>query len=555
MHIIQLDHITINHAGRVIFRDLTWAIDDRERVGLVGPNGAGKSSLLKAITGEIIPSEGAVVRQRGITLGILPQEVTLTPGRTLIEEALALPPDLAAVEAHLKRIEETLADPAVYNDLEKLQRVIDRQSKALETYEALGGSRHASRVEEVLALLGFSPADYGLPTETLSGGQKKLVMLARLAVEQPDVLLLDEPDNHLDLGAKRQLETFLRQYDGAVIIVSHDRYLLDEVATQIAELDAGKLTLYKGNYTDYAVERELRRLRQQQLYVTQQKEIARIEAAIKRFEHWASITIDERSARQARSRRRMLDRMEANGEIIEAVREPKKMALSIDGWRGSTKALDIQRLSMGFGDDLLFLDLNLLIHHGERVGLVGPNGAGKSVLFRLILNELAPLDGEVVIGPSIRMGYYAQEHQTLVEWRDRTPIDLIRDLTPVSEGDAVAMLTKFLFRYEQTRQPIRTLSGGERSRLQLMALMLGKPNLLLLDEPTNNLDIPSAEVLEEALDGFDGAMLIISHDRYFLDRVVDRVVELDEAALRSFDGGYTDYLLERGKVGALDIKW
>lgn len=542
MHIIHLNDIAINHAGRIIFRNLDWVIGDRDRVGLVGPNGAGKSSLLKVVTGELAPAEGRVSKQRGITIGYLPQQVELTSGRTLLEEASTLPPELALIEAELTRIEQQLADPAIYNDFDKLQRAMDRQERALAEYDALGGARHAARVQEVLIKLGFRHDEFSLMTDTLSGGQKKLVMLARLALESPSVLLLDEPDNHLDLAAKRALEGFIRSYEGSVVIVSHDRYLLDEVATQIAELADGHLEVYHGNYTAYATERELRRLRQQQMYVAQQKEITRIEEAIKRFELWASLVVDARHIRQARSRRKMLDRMEANGEIIEAVREPKRMDFAINGWRGSTKALEIEHLAMGFDDDLLFDDLNLLIQHGERVGLIGENGAGKSVLFRLLLGDLQPLDGEIKIGLSTRIGYYAQEHQTLGAWMHRTPIELIRDRTPISEGDAVAMLTKFLFKYEQTRLPIRNLSGGERSRLQLACLMLERPNLLLLDEPTNNLDILSAEVLESALEDFDGAMLIISHDRYFLDRVVDRVAVLEDGRLREYAGGYTDYL-------------
>jgi ATP-binding cassette subfamily F protein 3 len=542
MHIIHLDHITVNLAGRVIFRDLSWAIGDHDRIGLVGPNGAGKSSLFKAIVGEIQPESGTAVRGRGVRAGYLPQDVALTPGRTLLDEALAPPPELAAVERALERIEAKLADPAVYNAPDALARVLQRQEQALEEYERLGGSRHGAAVRETLIRLGVAPDDFDLTTDALSGGQKKLVLLARLAVEAPEVLLLDEPDNHLDLDVKRRLEAFLQSYGGAVVIISHDRYLLDGVATQIAELDDGKLTLYQGNYSAYSVERELRRLRQQHLYAAQQKEIARIEAAIQRFEHWASIVVDERHARQARSRRKMLDRMEASGELVERITEQRTMDLQLNGWRGSTQALEIRGLSIAFDDDLLLLDLDLLVRHGERVGLIGPNGAGKSVLFRLILGELQPLEGEIRVGPSTRIGYYAQEHETLLPWWHRTPLDLVRDIAPKNEGDAVAFLLKFRFTYDQTRQSIHTLSGGERSRLQLAGLMLQQPNLLLLDEPTNNLDIPSMEVLEQALDDFDGAVLAISHDRYFLDQAVDRVIELERGALRAFDGGYTDYL-------------
>jgi len=548
MHVIQLDHITINYAGRVIFTDLSWAIGDRDRVGLVGPNGAGKSSLFKAITGEVIPDAGTVTRARGVTVGYLPQDVTLTPGRTVLDEALDPPSALAEVDARLARLEAQLADPDVYTDPDALARTLDRQAVALDEYERLGGSRHAATVRDMLARLGFSEADLALPTDTLSGGQKKLVALVRLAVEGPDVLLLDEPDNHLDLPRKRQLEGFIKAYSGAVVIISHDRYLLDEVATQIAELDRGRLTVYPGNYTAYTTERELRRLRQQQAYTAQQKEIARIEAAIKRFEQWAHIVVNERHIRQARSRRKMLERMEANGEMVEKVAAPQTMELQLNGGRGSTKALEIRDLAMGFDGDLLLLDLDLLIRHGERVGLVGPNGAGKSVLFRLIRGELAPLAGEIRVGPSTRIGYYAQEHQTLAAWLDRTPLELIRDVAPKSEENAIALLLKFLFTYDQTRQPIGTLSGGERSRLQLACLMLSQPNFLLLDEPTNNLDIPSMDVLEAALDDFEGALLVISHDRYFLDQVVDRVIEIEDGALRSYEGGYTDYLAASGRL-------
>ncbi|MBN1285902.1 MAG: ABC-F family ATP-binding cassette domain-containing protein [Anaerolineae bacterium] len=543
MHIVHIDHVTVNYAGRIIFRDLTTAIGDHDRTGLVGPNGSGKSTLLKLIAGVLAPDEGAVARLGDVSVGYLPQDIELTPGRTVLEEAMVLPPELARIEEALAKVEAQLADPAIYGDAAKLARALDRQARLLEEYDRLGGERHASTIRELLRHLGFTEGDLGLPTEALSGGQKKMVLLARLMAEAPDVLLLDEPDNHLDLDAKQRLEKLINQYGGAIVIVSHDRYLLDETVTQIAELEDGKLTAYPGNYSAYATEREIRRLRQQQMYVAQQKQITQIEAAIARFELWASMVVDERHARQARSRRKMLDRMEERGEIIEAVKERRNMSLDqLTGWRGSNKVLEFKGLTMGFNGDLLFLDLNLLLWHGERVGLIGPNGAGKSVLFQLLLGQMQPLDGMIKFGPSVKVGYYAQEHEPLDEWLDRTPIDLLRDVLPMSESVAVTHLIKFLFTYEQVRQPIRTLSGGERSRLQIMALMLQRPNLLLLDEPTNNLDIPSVEVLEGALDEFEGSVLVISHDRYFLDRAVDRVIELNDGALRVYEGGYTDYI-------------
>lgn len=541
MHRIQLHHITVNYHGREIFNDITWAIGENQRIGLVGPNGAGKSTLLKVINGDVSVESGQVVIHSGTYIGYLPQDIHLPSNLTLIETAMILPPRLAEVEAQLAVIEAKLAEPDVYGDESKLTETLAEQEAVLNEYERLNGSRHGSRVRELLAVLGFTEDQWDLPVEALSGGQKKLVALIQLAVSSPDVLLLDEPDNHLDKDGKHYLENFIHQYKGTVILVSHDRYLLDEIATQIVELDNG-IEVYHGNYTAYTTERELRRLRQQQLYVAQQKEIAAIEAAIARFELWASMVIDERHIRQARSRRKMLERMETNGEIIEAVREAKRMDFKLDGWRGSTKALEIINLSMAFDDEFIFTDINLILRHGERIGLVGANGAGKSVLFKLILGEHEPFEGIIKIGPSIKIGYYSQEHQTLSKWLDKTPIDLVRNLRDIDEGKAVSFLTKMLFDYQQTRQKIRTMSGGERSRLQLAILMLNQPNFLLLDEPTNNLDIPSVEVLEEVLSEFEGTILTITHDRYFLDQIADQIIELKDGALTTYLGGYTDYL-------------
>ncbi|MEQ8675189.1 MAG: ABC-F family ATP-binding cassette domain-containing protein [Aggregatilineales bacterium] len=548
MHIINLHHVGANYASRQIFSDLIWNIGDRDRVGLVGPNGAGKSTLLKLIAGKLMPESGEIIIMRGVRIGYLTQDIALETGLTLFEAAMIPPPELAKIEAQLNAIEDQLGDPDVYGDSERLTEVLAEQEKVLHAYERVGGAKHPNRVKELLAAFGFSPDEFDLPTETLSGGEKKLIALLRLAVANPDVLLLDEPDNHLDLHAKRYLEAFIRGYEGTVIIVSHDRYLLDETVTQIVELEDGVLTVYHGNYSEYATQKEINRIRQQQLYVAQQKRIQQIEEAIKRFELWASMVIDERHIKQARSRRKMLDKMEENGEMIDKVTERKLMRLNIAGGRGSTKAIELKGVSAAFDDDPVFLDLDMLIRHGERVGLIGPNGAGKSVLFRLILGKLNPLDGEIKIGPSTQIGYYAQEHETLSGWLKRTPIEMIRDIKPMPEGTAVTHLLKFAFSYEQTRQPIGTFSGGERSRIQMLLLMLRNPNLLLLDEPTNNLDIASTEVLENALLDFEGAILTISHDRYFLDRIVDRVIELDNGILTDYLGGYTDYLEKRGLV-------
>ena len=548
MHILRVNSIAVNLAGREIYRDLSWVIGDRDRVALVGPNGAGKSTLFKVLLGEIEPDRGHVARQSGVRIGYLPQDIELPAGKTLIETAMIKPQELAEVEAGLQLIEAQLADPEVYGDERRLAQTLEKHEAQLVLFERMNGNRHESRVRELLAMLRFSSDSYDLPTEALSGGQKKLVALVQLAVSAPDILLLDEPDNHLDVSGKNQLERFILNYRGSVVIVSHDRYLLDEVATEIVELENGKLTVYHGNYSYYVNERELRRLRQQQQYVTQQKEIARIEEMIERFERWAKQVLSRKHMLAARQRRRMLEKMEAGGEIIERVDDPTLMNFKVTGWRGSKKVLELIDVAMAFDEESLFCDANLLLRHGERVGVIGPNGAGKTVLLKLILGEREPSAGAIKVGPSIRIGYYSQEHQTLEGWLDKTPLDLIRNIQNSSENSAVNFLLRMAFSYEQVRQPIRTLSGGERSRLQLALVMLRQPNLLLLDEPTNNLDIPSVEVVEDALDDFVGTVLIVSHDRYFLDQTVDRLAVLEDGVMREYPGGYTDYLQAAGRL-------
>lgn len=537
--VINVDKVGVSLAGRRILSDLSWEVQRGQRVGLVGPNGAGKSTLLKLIAQEMPVDAGSIFRKSGLTWGRLAQEPRLLPGRTVLQEALTAVPQLSVIESELDQLAHKMGDFAVYSDPDALQKVLTRQERLLVEYEQLGGPRYESSVRETLTALGLVAEQWDTPTQHLSGGQKKLVMLAKLLVQQPELLLLDEPDNHLDIPAKRNLEKLICAYDGAVVIISHDRYLLDEIATHIAELENGRITLYPGNYTAYTTERELRRLRQAQLYAAQQKEIARIEAAIARFEHWAALVVNERHIRQARARQKMLERMDK----IDKVTDPRRMKLELNGWRGSNKVLELADVTKTFDNGrTIFQHLNLTLWHGERVGLVGPNGAGKSALFKQLLEPEAVTGGEIKIGPSVQIGYYAQEQETLHE--DWDLIREIRQSAPVSRETAVAFLLRFLFTYDQMQQPIGKLSGGERSRLQLAKLVLQRPNLLILDEPTNNLDIPAIEVLEETLDEFVGTVLVISHDRYFLDKVVDRVVELRSGQLTEFEGGYTDYLAQ-----------
>ena len=540
--LLNLDKIGVNLGGRQILQGADLELQMGQRVGLVGANGAGKSTLMKVISAELEPDAGNVFRVSGLRFGRLEQEPIMDSGRTVLQETLTALPELSAVERRLDELETAMADPAIYEDADKLNEIMNQHGDLLAEFDRLGGAQFESQAKRALMQLGLDETVWQRPIRVLSGGQKKLILLAKLLIRKPQLLLLDEPDNHLDVPSKRRLEKLLNAYQGCVLIISHDRYLLDEVATHIAELDKGQVTLYHGNYTAFTTERELRRLRQQQLYVAQQKEIARIEAAIARFEKWASMVIDERHIKQARSRRKMLDKMDK----IESVEAARKMTLELGGWRGSNKVIELVKVSKMLPDaTILWDELDLILWHGARVGLVGPNGAGKSMLLKQLLDPENVDEGEIKIGPSSRIGYYAQEQETLN--MDNSLVDEIRSVASMTEGTAVAFLNRFLFDYDQVRDKVRNLSGGERSRLQLAQLVLQQPNLLLLDEPTNNLDITSIEVLEQTLDEFVGTVLVISHDRYFLDQVVDQIIELRDGKLTTFVGGYTDYLAETGR--------
>ena len=549
MIVVNLDNIEHSYGTQVVLSGVDWEIQAGQKIGLVGPNGAGKSTLLRIIAREIKADAGFVYRHKDACIGYLAQEPALDPERTVWQEVMSASQALQRLDAELQRLEARMADPAVYEDQASLEQVLAAHARVQAEFEQMDGYRYESRAREALHTLGLAASDLELPVRALSGGQKKLLGLAKLLAAGADLLLLDEPDNHLDLAGKANLECFISAFPGTVVVVSHDRYLLDETVTLIAEAEDGRLTLYQGNYSAYAVEKQLRLLRQQQRYEAQQKEIARIEAAIARFELWASMVVDARHARQARSRRKMLERMD---RVEKPVLERRRMGLELNGWRGSQKVLEVTDLDKVFpaadgqGDEqILLAGLDLLIWHGERVGLLGPNGAGKRVLLRCILGREAPTGGAVKIGPSVRVGYYAQEHETLN--LSKTLVDEIRDARPMYEQQAVSLLGRFLFPYEMVRNQVGELSGGERSRLQLAKLMLSDANFLLLDEPTNNLDLPSCEVLENALDEFEGTVLVISHDRYFLDRVVDRIVELDDGALSEYPGDYSYYAGEKMK--------
>jgi ATP-binding cassette subfamily F protein 3 len=538
-----------SYADKPLFSDLSWEIQAGEKIGLVGANGSGKSTLLRLILGELRLEDGSLFRLKDLRVGYLPQEVVGREGERVREAAMGGSPEIAEARKSLDDLEKRLADPAIFNNTGRLEGVLASHALLLQRYEELGGLTYENRVRSTLIELGFREEDFERFTKSLSGGEAKLVGLARLLVWRPDVLLLDEPDNHLDLAGKRRVEQLVAGYPGAVIIVSHDRYLLDQVVGRVAELAGGRITSWPGTYSQYAVNKQLAQLRQEQLYQAQQRRVSQIEAAIRRFEHWASIVDDARHARQARSRYKMLDRMERVGKPSEQAR----LRMDLGGWRGSNKVLElsdiVKRFPQPTGAPLEVLKgVQLCVWHGERVGLVGENGAGKTVLLRCVLaaaglDELQPDSGTVKLGPSVQVGYYAQQHESLHP--DWTPLQEIRDAKPMYEGEAVSFLGRFLFDYQSCSRKISNLSGGERSRLQLARLVLSDANFLLLDEPTNNLDIPSSEALEAALEQYSGTLLVISHDRYFLDRIADRVAALADGRIEEISGGYSDYLAQR----------
>jgi ATP-binding cassette subfamily F protein 3 len=538
----DLNKVSRVHGARTIFREVSWSLQDGEKIGLIGPSGVGKSTLLRLLAGADSADAGSVTFRRGARVVYLEQEYAGTPGQGALAELLSSRDDLKALDVAISAAEVRMADPAVLEDGDAFDRLLLDHERLLKQYDAAGGPMLRNRAEGLLRALGFDEEAWTRPMELLSGGQRKLIGIARCLLSEPDLLLLDEPDNHLDLARKAMLERVIREFAGAVVVISHDRYLLDETVQVIVELEPSResgvrLKRWEGNYTSYVTQKELALIRQQQDFVSQQKEISRLETAIARFKLWASIVVDERHIKQARNKQRQIDRMD---KVERPVLERRKMSLHFrQGKRGGAKAIELRRIDKAFGDNIVLMDGSATIMNGERVGIVGANGSGKSVLLKLVLHEMEPDGGEVWVGPSIKLGYYSQEHETL-DFR-QTPIEAIREVKPMYEGDAVSALGRFLIPYEATRQQISTLSGGEKSRVQLARLMQLDANCLVLDEPTNNLDIPAAEVLEQALDAFEGTVVVVSHDRYLLDRLVDRIIEVRDGVLRVFEGGYSYY--------------
>jgi ATP-binding cassette subfamily F protein 3 len=529
--LLQLRGVVKGFGARTILDGLDFDVEPGARVGVIGPNGGGKSTLMRILAGLEQPDAGEAAQRRGLRIAYLPQQVE-GDERSALATVHASRPDLAELEAELARVTDQLG--GLTDDLDRMTRVLRRQEQLVERWTAAGGPSFEGRARALLLDL-LDEDDLDKPTRALSGGQRKLAALAACLAQDPDVLLLDEPEAHLDVEARERMEQLMREFDGAVVSVSHDRYLLDETVSQIAELDGGRIRMWPGNYSAYTLARELELQRQQQLFVTQQKEIARLEEAIRRFEDWARRVVNERHIKQARNKQRQIDRME---KVDRPVLERRKIALELRPHaRGGERVVALRGAGVELKGNPVLVDVDLEIVRGERVGVVGENGAGKSVLLRTLAGVLEPTEGERVAGPSIRFGHLEQDRRP--DDPAATPLDLVRRAAPISEGEAVSRLMKFLFSYEQVRRPLATLSGGEWTRLQLLLLMLRGANCLLLDEPTNHLDIDSVEMLEDALERFGGTAVFVSHDRYFLDRMADRILEVEGGDVRSTEGGWS----------------
>jgi ATP-binding cassette, subfamily F, member 3 len=520
--------------GRAVLDGLDLELAAGARIGVLGPNGGGKSTLLRILAGAEHPDAGTVTSRRGLVLASLPQ-IVRGDDRTSLATVLDARPELASLERELGQAERRLADPAVVGDMRALERALANQERLLGRWAELGGERAGSDARSHLRALGLDDDALGRPTRELSGGQRKLVALAACLARRPGLLLLDEPEAHLDMARRDALEQLIDEFDGAVLMVSHDRHLLDECVDAIAELDRGRVRIWPGAYSAYTVARRLELERRQRQWVTQRKEIARLEEAVRRFRHWAHSTVNQRAAKQARVKQRQIDSM---AKVDRPVFERRRMALELrSAARGGQRVIALEGADFAFGEDPVLLDVDLVVTRGERVGVVGPNGAGKTVLARVLAGELEPRSGLRWVGPSIAVGYLSQAAGDMPG--ELSVIDALRTGRSLTEEAAVRLLMRFLFDYEQIRRPVATLSGGERTRLAFLGLMQDGPNCLVLDEPTNHLDIDSIEALEDALERYDGTVIAVSHDRYFLDRIADRIVLVADGAVTAFEGGWS----------------
>ena len=517
-----------------IFSDVTLSIPHRARIGLVGPNGVGKTTLLRILLGDEEPSAGEVQYARGLRMAYLPQEARLLTDRTLWQECLTVFAELIERQTELARLEAVMADP------DQAETALASYGRLQEEFERLGGYTFETRVRQTLTGLGFGRSDINRPLKHLSGGQRTRVLLAKLLLSDPDLLLLDEPTNHLDISAVEWLENYLKDWSGAVLIVSHDRYFLDQVVDTVLEMTP-TLETYHGNYSAYLVQREERYQRRLEEYQIQQEFIEKEEDYIRR-------NIAGQNTRQAQGRRRRLERMLEEVRLAPP-RQARKLRFRLQAiGRSGDLVLRTETLSVGYHDEgrPLFNAPDLLLKRGECAAVIGPNGAGKTTFLKTLLEQIPPFSGEVRLGASLQIGYFAQAHEGLRS--DHTLMEEINKVAPhMLPAEVRDYLAKFLFTGDDVFKEVKLLSGGERGRLALAQLALQGTNLLLLDEPTNHLDLPSQELLQSLLGDYQGTILLVSHDRYLIDALATQVWEVEPAqrTLRVFEGTYSEYRAAR----------
>ena len=539
--LFRLSEVHKSYGVQDVLRGTSLQINAGEHVGLVGRNGAGKSTVFRLVTAEEAADRGEVIRARGMRLGVLDQHIHFQSGSTVHESALAAFGHLQQIEHEMHELEHRMAEVGA-----ELEKVLERYSDLQHEFEREGGFEYTAKAEAILQGLGFDRDLWSLETEKLSGGQQNRLGLARLLLAAPDVLLLDEPTNHLDVVAVEWLEEFLKDYPSAYVIISHDRYFLDRACRRIIELENGRASSYTGNYSDYLVERDERREAQQRAYDNQQQLIAKTEEFIRR-------NLAGQKTKQAKSRRKMLEKLER----VDAVRHDQSSGdfrlKTIE--RTGNHVLTVTELSVGYEDKSLANNISFILRRGECLGIIGPNGSGKTTFLRTILNKIEPLTGELRWGTKVQIGYYAQQ---LDDLDDRNEIIMeLRRVAPSSAtaGELRSFLAKFLFTGDDVYKHVRDLSGGEKGRLALAKLIYSHVNVLVLDEPTNHLDIPSREALEEALDAYEGTIITISHDRYFLDRVATQILALDGlGGAEHYDGDYTEYHDWKQRLGGADAR-
>ncbi|MBZ0276718.1 MAG: ATP-binding cassette domain-containing protein, partial [Anaerolineae bacterium] len=516
-----------------IFEGISIEIPHKARVALVGPNGAGKTTLLNILIGADTPTAGSVSIAKGLRIGFLPQRPELVGGHSLWEELLRAFDDLRAMEAQLGDIEHRLTTTPADDGL------LHRYGELQHRFEEAGGYTYETRIRMILQGLSFTPDDFNRPLTQLSGGQKTRALLGRLLLDEPDLLVLDEPTNHLDIAAVEWLEHFLRDFPGAVLAVSHDRYFMDMFATTVWEMDFGEIEVYRGNYSHYAQQRVDRHERRLKEYEAQQEFLAKEEDYIRR-------NIAGQNTRQAKGKLRRLETMQKRGKILSRPKTRRSMYLKMGRtMRSGDKVLMTYNLSVGYPDAKapLFRSPDITLYRGEVAALIGPNGVGKSTFLKTILGQLAPLAGESRIGAAVDIGYFAQAHERLNP--QNSIMDEITTVKPMPVSEARNYLGKFLFTGDDVFRPVATLSGGERGRVALAKLALSGANFLLLDEPTNHLDIESQEILQDVLADYDGTILLVSHDRYLIDALATQIWSAEPGKLTVFNGNYREFAAAR----------